>query len=58
MNLATRLIIISTIIVAVTDTLIYFHLKQNPEKLTIPFLIEVIGVTIVPLAINIWFHTR
>ena len=39
MNLTTRLIVISTIIVAVTDVIEYIHIKQNPEGLTIPFLI-------------------
>jgi len=58
MNLAIRLIIISTIIVTVTDVLEYMYIKQNPEKLTVSFLIQVILVTVIPLAINIWFHSR
>jgi len=58
MNLAVRLIVISTIIVTVTDVLEYMYIKQNPEKLTVSFLIQVILVTVIPLAINIWFHTR
>jgi hypothetical protein len=58
MNITTRLIIITTIIVALTDTLEYIHLKQHPEHFTIKYLILVIVVTVVPLAINIWFHMR
>jgi len=58
MNLTTRLIVISTIIVAITDVIEYIHIKQNPERLTVPFLILVIVVTVVPLEINIWFHVR
>jgi heme/copper-type cytochrome/quinol oxidase subunit 4 len=57
MNLTIRLIVISAIIVAVTDVVEYIHLKQHPEQLTVRFLILVILVTIVPMAINIWFHT-
>ena len=58
MNLTARLIVISAIIITVTDVVEYIYIKRNPEKLTVTFLIEVILVTIIPLAINIWFHTR
>jgi hypothetical protein len=57
MNLAARLIFISTIIVTITDIVEYIHIKQNPEHLTVLFLMLVILVTIVPMAINFWFHT-
>ncbi len=58
MNLTIRLIVISAIIITVTDVVEYIYIKRNPEKLTVQFLIQVILVTVVPLAINIWFHTR
>jgi hypothetical protein len=58
MDLTARLILISTLIVTVTDVVEYIYIKQHPEKLTISFLISVIIVTVVPLAINIWFHVR
>ena len=58
-NLITiRLITISTIIVTVTDLLIYYHLKKNPDHLTLPFVFQVIAVTVIPIAINIWYHLR
>jgi hypothetical protein len=58
MNLTTRFIIIVTIVVTITDVIEYIHIKQNPEHLTIPFVIGVIIVTVVPIAINIWYWLR
>ena len=58
MNLTTRLFIITAIIVTITDIVEFYYLKRNPEKLTISFVILVIIVTIVPIGINFWFHTR
>ena len=56
MSLLIRLIIIVTIVVAVTDTVVFYKLRQHPEKLTVPFLIAVIIITVIPIAINLWYH--
>jgi hypothetical protein len=59
MNLTARLILVVTIVVTATDVLEYIHIKQHPEHLTIPFLISVIVVTVVPIGIIIWYwHKR
>ena len=59
MKLPARLILMVTIVVTVTDVIEYIHVKQHPENLTIPFLISVIVVTIVPIEIIIWYwHKR
>jgi len=59
MKLPVRLILMVTIVVAVTDVIEYIHLTQRPENLTIPFLIGVIVITVVPIAIIIGFwHKR
>jgi hypothetical protein len=59
MNLPARLILMITIVVAVTDVILYIHLKQHPEHLTITFFILEIVVTIVPMAIIILtWHIR
>jgi hypothetical protein len=50
-----ELIIRATIIVTVTNIIEYVHLKQNPDHLTLPFFLAVSLVTVVPLAINIWW---
>ncbi|MDK2980002.1 MAG: hypothetical protein PWQ55_349 [Chloroflexota bacterium] len=58
MNIFARLMLIITIVVAVTDTVVYLRVKAHPEKMTIPALIGVIFITILPIAINIWVHFR
>ena len=58
MNLITRIILIISIVVTVTDVVEYIYLKKHPEKLTIPFLVGVILITIIPIVINIWVHLR
>ena len=58
MSLVARLFLITAIIVTVTDGLIFIHLKQHPDHLTLKYLILVIVVTIVPIGINFWFHSR
>ena len=48
-----------TIVVAVTDLVEYYHLKQHPEQLTLSFTIQVIFVTIVPIWVILWvWHKR
>jgi hypothetical protein len=54
--LIVRMLLIVTIVVAVTDAAIFWDLKKHPEHLTIPYLILWIIVTIVPIAINVWVH--
>jgi hypothetical protein len=55
MSPTIELIIRATIIVTVTNLIEYVHLKQNPDHLTLPFFLSVSLVTVVPLAINIWW---
>jgi hypothetical protein len=59
MKLPARLILMITIVVTVTDLIEYYHLKQHPEHLTLPFAISVIIVTVVPIGIITWYwHKR
>jgi len=58
MNLLTRMILIVTLVVTLTDLAWYYRLKQNPERLTLPWTIAVIVVTIVPIAIIVYVHLR
>ena len=55
MSPTVELIVRATIIVTVTNLIEYVHLKQHPDHLTLPFFLAVSLVTIVPLAINIWW---
>ncbi len=48
-----------SIVITVTDVIEYIHIKAHPQNLTIPWLISVIFVTILPIAIIILFwHKR
>ena len=58
LTLIAQMFLIVTIIVAVTDVLAFVHIKGNPEHLNITYAILWIIVTLVPIAINIWFHLR
>jgi uncharacterized membrane protein len=59
MKLPARLIVMITIVVTATDLIEYYHLKQHPERLTLPFAISVIVVTVVPIGIVTWsWHKR
>ncbi len=59
MKLPARLVLMITIVVAVTDLVEYYHLKQHPEHLTLSFTIQVIFVTIVPIWVILWvWHKR
>lgn len=53
MSLVVRLILMVTIVVAVTDTVEYIHLKSNPDILTVRYLILVIFITVLPIAISL-----
>lgn len=59
-SLFTRFVIIVTIIVAITDTIVFYHLKRNGIQNImngnyILFVILVILITIIPIVINLWW---
>ena len=55
-NLFLRALVISAIIIGVTDTLMFYVMWIGKAKITPLFVILVIIVTMVPLAINLWVH--
>ena len=58
MKLLPRLIFIDAIIISITDAIVFYHLKQHPENLTTQFVVIVIIITVIPIAINLWFWLR
>ncbi len=56
MSQLTRMIIIVTIVVSVTDTIVFWKIKQHPERITVGFVILVILVTVIPICFNFWYH--
>jgi hypothetical protein len=55
-NLFVRALIITTIIVAVTDAIVFYVIWSGKAKITPLFVILVIIITMVPLAVNLWVH--
>lgn len=60
MSLFTAILVRVTIIVTITDLLEYYILKKHQREITFPLTIAIILVTIIPIAINVWysFYTR
>jgi hypothetical protein len=55
LSLFARLLIAVTVVISITDAIEYYHVKKNPGMLTLPFLILVIIITIIPIAVNLWY---
>jgi hypothetical protein len=55
-NLFVRALIITTIIIAVTDAIVFYVIWSGKAQITPLFVILVIVVTMMPVAINLWFH--
>ncbi|MGZ4906732.1 MAG: hypothetical protein ACXV5T_08380 [Halobacteriota archaeon] len=51
-----RALFITTIIVAVTDAVMFYVIWSGRRKLNALFVIGAIVITMVPLAINLWVH--
>ncbi|MGA7076658.1 MAG: hypothetical protein WBZ42_08985, partial [Halobacteriota archaeon] len=51
-----RALVLSAIIIAVIDTLMFYVIWSGKRQITPLFVVEAIIVTMVPLAINLWFH--
>lgn len=55
MKLLTELIIRVVLIVTITDLAIFYVISKRQLVITVPLVVSIIVVTIVPLVINIWF---
>ena len=51
-----RALVLTTIIVAVTDAVMYYVIWSGRRQLNALFVIGAIVITMVPLAINLWVH--
>jgi len=57
-SLLAGFIIIVTVVVSITDAIVFYHVKQQPERITPLFVVMVIIVTVVPIAIILWNWLR
>jgi hypothetical protein len=55
-SLFLQALVISAIIVAVTDAVMYYVIWSGRRRLNALFVIGAIVITMIPLAINIWVH--
>ena len=51
-----RVLILTTIIVAVTDAVMFYVIWSGRRHLNALFVVGAIFITMVPLAINLWVH--
>jgi hypothetical protein len=60
MNLPLRVLIVSIVDISVTDSVVFFHLKQHPGSFTLPLLIGWIVITLLPilLTLMVWQHQQ
>jgi len=55
LSLFERFVIIVAVVVTIVDVAGFYAIKDDPERLTIPFIILMIVATIIPIAINFWY---
>jgi hypothetical protein len=55
-DLFVRALIITAIIVAVTDAIVFYVIWSGKAQITPLFVILVIVITMIPSAINLWVH--
>jgi len=55
-SLFIRFTIVTIVAIAATDAIVFHHVRINGvESLTTPFVASVIFITVLPIAINLWF---
>jgi hypothetical protein len=55
-DLFVRALIITAIIVAVTDAIVFYVIWSGKAQITPLFVILVIVITMIPIAISLWVH--
>jgi hypothetical protein len=60
MSLALRVLIVSIVDIAATDSAIFYHLQKNPDHLDIPHLIAWILITLIPIlaTLGVWQYQQ
>lgn len=55
LSLFTRFVIVVSIVISVTDAIVFYHITRDQVQITVPFVVSVIIITIIPIAINLWY---
>gem|GEM_PF-5019337 len=53
-NLFVRLLIIVTVVISIVDIIAFYAIANGRAKATVPFVILVIGATMIRIAVNFW----
>jgi len=48
----TQLFVVTLVAVTITDAVVFYHLRQHPHAITVPFALLVIGITLLPVTIR------
>jgi hypothetical protein len=54
-SLFKRFVIVVAVVIAITDTVVFYHIEKGTTTITLPFVILVIIVTIIPIVVNLWY---
>lgn len=54
-SLFIRFVIVVAVVISITDIIVFYKLWQDPTRLTPLFVFAVIIITIIPIAINLWY---
>jgi hypothetical protein len=55
LSLFTRFVIIVTVVISATDAIVFWRIQEEQTRLTWPFVIEIIIITIIPIVVNLWY---
>ncbi len=55
-SLFLRSLVLSAIIISVTDAIMFYVIWSGRRKITPLFVVGAIVITMIPLAINLWVH--
>jgi hypothetical protein len=58
MSFAKRFLLVTAIVIALTDLIMFCAIKRNSTVVTLPLVIEIIVITILPIAVILgyWIH--
>lgn len=55
LSLFIRFVIIVTVVISATDAIVFWRIQEEQTRLTWPFVIAVIIITIIPIVVNLWY---
>ncbi|NYZ78412.1 hypothetical protein H0N96_03355 [Candidatus Micrarchaeota archaeon] len=47
--------LVTAIVIALTDLIMFYAIERNSTVVTLPLVISIIIITIIPIAVNVWY---